>query len=607
MAILLRAGLGLAGLSLGLGILGVPSAALGDDTNTPSTVAGITAAEARLLAKDPSLRASADGTLYAVDEWQPPAGATSGGTATAKAGAAAATSTQESPATAAALADAFTLHSLPGAPRTIYLDFDGGSLLGANSWLAQGLSSLLLPGLSTLLFSGWSIDGYATFSDAELAIIKEVWARVAEDYSAWNVDVTTQEPVVGSLWRASSNDQVYGVRVAFTNDTNIQAKLCNGSCGGISWIGTFNAITNGETRSPAWVFPSSLGNKAKNLAEAASHEAGHSLGLSHDGSGTSGYYAGNSLWGPIMGSPYSSAITQWSRGDYVGANNREDDLGVLATYGLPPRVDEAGSTPATAAALTTLPNGDGVISSPTDSDWYALTSCIGGMTASASPADVGPNLDIMLSLYDSAGRLLMSNAPATSRTTTGISGMGASLATPLVGGPYYLAVSSAGSGSGGASSWSSGGYDSYGSIGTYHLAMAGCAGGSGIPVPPPDEVLLDPMGLLLPETNAPASRPGRLAAPMVRKGARGGKVTISADWGLPPAGTSVTGYGLRAFRLSAKGKVLERRVVPTVAGGTTTGVVLTLPRKGRWAVSLRARNELGWGPYSARSAGAKAR
>ncbi|HEY1118588.1 MAG TPA: hypothetical protein VGE43_12830, partial [Acidimicrobiales bacterium] len=262
MAFILRAGLGLAGLSLSLGLLAVPSAASGADTDDLADIPGVTAAEARLLASDPSLDVSKDGTLYAVDEWEPPTDSST----TAEAAAVTAAAATEEPATSEALADAFTLHSRPGAPRTIYLDFDGGSLLGSNSWLAQGLSSLLLPGLSTLLFSGWSIDGYATFSDTELAIIQEVWARVAEDYSPWNVDVTTQEPVLGSLWRATTSDQVYGVRVAFTNDTSIQSSLCNGACGGISWIGTFNAVTNGETRSPSWVFPSSLGNRAKTIA-----------------------------------------------------------------------------------------------------------------------------------------------------------------------------------------------------------------------------------------------------------------------------------------------------------------------------------------------------
>ncbi|MCR1782188.1 hypothetical protein KVF89_06560 [Nocardioides carbamazepini] len=591
---LLRAGTGLAGLALAVGALTLPAAAAEPAPGIP----GLTAAEQRLLAEDPSVGVAADGTLFAVDDWHPPA---------AEAAASAA-----DPDTAADLAgaladaaptDAFALHSRPGAARTIYLDFDGGGLLGSNSWLLQGLTNLL--------FGGWSLDGSPFFSDGEQAVIREVWARVAEDFSPWDVDVTTQEPPLGALWRGSVGDPTYGARVAFTNDSAVQAQLCSGGCGGIAWIGTFDAVTAGETRSPAWVFPGSLGHRAKNMAEAASHEAGHTLGLSHDGAGSSGYYSGTSLWGPLMGSPYSSAITQWSKGDYAGANNRQDDLAVLRAHGLPPRTDEAGSTPASAAALATLPDNRGVISSPADSDWYALTDCEGTLTTAATSATVGPNLDVVLELRDAAGDLMASQAPATSRTSTGmLSGMGASLTVPLAGGPYYLAVSGGGSGPDGSSGWGSGGYDGYGSVGTYQLLMAGCAGGTGVPVPPPAEVALDPSGPSGPgagSAGSPTSRPGTPHAPAARKGTRGGRASIGVAW-TPPAtgGGAITGYVIKAFRVDARGRVLARRK-SAVLPGTLVGTELVVPRKGRWAVRIKARNDLGWGRFSPRSSPATAR
>jgi hypothetical protein len=57
------------------------------------------------------------------------------------------------------------------------------------------------------------------------------------------------------------------------------------------------------------------------------------LGLSHDGvAGGSSYYGGTTasprLWAPIMGSSYYCAVTQWSRGEYNGASNLEDDIQV---------------------------------------------------------------------------------------------------------------------------------------------------------------------------------------------------------------------------------------------------------------------------------------
>ncbi|NHA00308.1 hypothetical protein G5V59_09870 [Nocardioides sp. W3-2-3] len=165
-----------------------------------------------------------------------------------------------------------------------------------------------------MLYPGWSLDGSAAFSATERAVVIETWQRMAEDFAPFDVDVTTEEPAYGGLFRGSVDDPTYGTRVAFTSGSKVQDALCGGGCGGIAWIGTYDAITSGETRSPAWVFPGSLGNRAKNLAEAGSHEAGHTLGLNHDGTSSSGYYSGTSLWGPIMGAPYTSGVSQWSRG-----------------------------------------------------------------------------------------------------------------------------------------------------------------------------------------------------------------------------------------------------------------------------------------------------
>ncbi len=49
------------------------------------------------------------------------------------------------------------------------------------------------------------------------------------------------------------------------------------------------------------VFADNLYNYPKYIADAASHEAGHSFGLHHDGTSTSGYYSGQGIWAPIMG------------------------------------------------------------------------------------------------------------------------------------------------------------------------------------------------------------------------------------------------------------------------------------------------------------------
>ncbi|MCX6402076.1 MAG: hypothetical protein NTX33_19365 [Propionibacteriales bacterium] len=562
--VLRKVALGFAGFALAGAGVALPAAA--DDTDpTVETVE---------VVDDPSIVASPDGAEFSRDEWVAPP-------------AARATTSDTTVAAEAAypLAETFTMHSNPTAQRTIHLDFNGGTLLSTNSWLLNGLSSLLFP--------GWSLDGSSSFSDAERTVIQEVWARVAEDFAPFDVDVTTEEPAAGGLWRSGSGDQTYGARVAFTSGNTVQSALCNGGCGGLGWIGTFDTVTNGETRSPAWVFPSSLGNRAKSMAEAASHEVGHNLGLAHDGTSTSSYYAGGSLWGPLMGSPYSAGITHWSKGDYTSASNHEDDIAVAGTNGVTLRADEAGATVGTALPLADLANGQGVIASRGDEDWIGIDRCSGTVTARADPAAVGPNLDLRVELRNAAGTVLASAAPATTRTTAGVTGLAASLTTPLSGGPYYVAVSGVGSGAGGTSGWSSGGYDDYGSLGSYRLTVTGCSSTStgSTEEPPADD----------PPVVPPTTRPSTMAAPAVGTGAVGGRLTIGVRW-VPPTdtgGATITGYVAAAYRLSSTGQVVAKVVSP-IQSAATRRISMHLPA-GRWVVRVKARNRIGWGALSNRS------
>lgn len=529
---------------------------------------------------DPSVVTTDDGTTFAVDEWGPP-----------PAGPVVASRAATTALASYTAADAFTLHSNPGASRTIFLDFDGGSLLATNSWLLQGLS--------TLLFSGWSTDGSAAFSDTERSVVIEVWARMAEDFAPFDVDVTTEEPVAGGLFRSTSTDTTYGTRVAFSSGTSISSALCRSSCGGLAWIGTFDAILGGgETRSPAWVFPSSLGNRAKSMAEAGSHEAGHTLGLGHDGTTTSGYYSGTSLWGPLMGSPYSAGVTQWSRGDYAGASNHEDDLAVAQANGVTLRTDEAGDSVATAVPLATLPGGRGLIGTRADEDWLTVTDCSGTVTVRADPATVGANLDIGLELRGPTGALITTAATATNRMTSGVTGLDAGFSRTLSGGPFHVVVGGIGSGTTSPATWPATGYDDYGSLGSYRLTVTGCSAGD----VPPDEPPVDEPPVVEPPPTPPVTRPGAPNRPRALPGTRGGLRTLVARWSPPPVtgGTPVMAYQVSAYRIGVTGRVVARTSARTLAAGTHR-VSLRLPR-GRWVVRVRARNAVGWGPLSAASA-----
>ena len=85
----------------------------------------------------------------------------------------------------------------------------------------------------------YSKDGDPAFSAAELDAVQEVWARVAEDYAPFNIDVTTEDPGTAGLVRASTEDAAYGSRVAITTDpvAALHDHGCGGGCAGVATSG----------------------------------------------------------------------------------------------------------------------------------------------------------------------------------------------------------------------------------------------------------------------------------------------------------------------------------------------------------------------------------
>jgi hypothetical protein len=213
----------------------------------------------------------------------------------------------------APLADAFRLHSRPGADKVIYLDFNGHAAFNTQ-WNAD-----LNLGSNALITWGYDLDGNdLSFNDSELARIQRIWERVVEDFSPFDVDVTTEDPGLERLRNTGNGDTQWGVRVAI-GDNGYEF----GRPGGVAYVGSFTW----DSDTPCYVFPRNLDNgHEKYTADAISHEVGHTLGLLHDGKGALPYYAGHGSgatgWAPIMGVGYYRQVTQWSRGDYPGATNR---------------------------------------------------------------------------------------------------------------------------------------------------------------------------------------------------------------------------------------------------------------------------------------------
>ena len=311
------------------------------------------------------------------------------------------------------LSDTFNLSSNPTATKTIYLDFDG--YYSAKSVWENGADLKLAAFYSNLT------------ADATRTEIQRIWARVAEDFAPFNVNVTTKEPNSEDLKNTGGTDDRWGIRAAFTSNINLLtgSAIKNAGGGGTAYYGSFNWSTD----EVALIF----NRGAYSAAETASHEIGHSLGLEHDGAGTTteyynGHGTGTTSWATIMGAAYlgpDENVTQWSKGEYFAANNTQDDLSVITgNNGFTYRVDDHQNTIASATNLTgTTFSAFGIIERNTDIDMFKFTSLGGLVNLNINNAvrtyvfngttwdtqylqTQGPNLYIAATIYDSSGKVV---------------------------------------------------------------------------------------------------------------------------------------------------------------------------------------------------------
>lgn len=372
--------------------------------------------------------------------------------------------------------------SLPGADHTIFLDYDGHTVEGTswNGYYNQG----------TLVAPAYNVDGDAeSFNNTELDRITESYERIAEDFRPFNVNVTTIDPGSDALRKSGSGDTQWGLRVIMTNEAAMVTDPSERSgAGGIAYINSFNWSSD----TPVWVFTTG----GKSVAEAASHEVGHALGLSHDGTSSVGYYGGHGSgevgWASIMGVGYYKNVSQWDNGTFNDANNGgsnanygsgPDDLAIISDVdrnGFGYRTDDAGNTNATAAPLGltgVTVSTTGVIETTNDVDLYEFAVDAGDVVLNLSPFSVGSNnsganLDIKADIYDGDGELIASSNPENS--------LDAAFDLNLTAGVYYLHVSGVGTGDPTVNSPT--GYSEYGSLGQYTI--------DGTVVPPSDNASL---------------------------------------------------------------------------------------------------------------------
>ncbi|WP_353932940.1 hypothetical protein WJM97_10305 [Okeanomitos corallinicola TIOX110] len=343
----------------------------------------------------------------------------------------------------------FNLNSNSDADHIIYLDFDGHTTNGTLWNNSYG---------NNIVTAAYDTDGNtASFSNAELETIWRIWQRVSEDFSPFDVNVTTAAPSTDQLINSGGSDTQWGVRVSIGGDGSWY-----GSAGGVAYLDSFNWYSD----TPTFVFEDNLGNgNEKFTAEAISHEVGHTLGLSHDGTSTVEYYQGHGSgetgWAPILGVGYYSELTQWSQGEYSDAENQEDDLAIITSQnGFGYRVDDYGDNSSSAAALSSIGGvveNYGIIETNNDSDWFSFTTTTGNIDLDINAFERGANLDILAELYNSAGQFILGSNP--------VGNLSASISTTLGAGQYFLSVTGTGEGNPLGT-----GYSDYGSLGQYSIS-----------------------------------------------------------------------------------------------------------------------------------------
>jgi hypothetical protein len=409
------------------------------------------------------------------------------------------------------------LQSLPGASGCVLLDFDGYYMPAGNMWNNGNAINAAPSGMT----------------DAD---IQEHWEVVAEDFRPFNVNITTSESVFNSYPKNRR------MRTVITTTTTA------GSGGGVAYIGSFNW----DNDVPCWVF--NIGGKYG--GETSSHEVGHTFDLLHDGQPGGKefeYFFGldGTPWAPIMGAGFSRPVTQWSRGEYNNANNKQDDIASISDpkFGVGFRKDDYGNTTAAAASLTTNASGavsqkNGLIENEADIDFFTFTTGGGNIVLNINTVARHGNLDIIARLYNGLGTQIGTY------TNSADAALNATVNTNLSAGKYFLSVDGTGAGNP-----ATGGYSAYGSIGSYAITGTIPSGGGG-------------------DTQAPTVPAGLAAS---------GTTTTSTvlNWNAATDNVGVTGYDV--YRGST--------LVTTVTGTTYTVTGLTAATA--YSFSVKAKDAAG--------------
>jgi hypothetical protein len=261
---------------------------------------------------------------------------------------------------------------------TILLDFDG-QMVSNTIWNTSG-------------------DINATPANLKTIEIDKILQRVTEDFSPFDVAITTDEAIY------NATNPFKRMRVIVTENWE-----WFGVVGGTAFNHSFTWGNN----TPCFIFSTLLSYNEKFIAEAISHEVGHTLSLMHqalyDGSCNFlseynlGFGEGITGWAPIMGIGYYRNVTTWHKGPtIVGCKAIQDDVAIIA--------DVLGLRPDDNAEMNRSEKfntvAEGIINSKNDIDYYFLDikkPTVVFVQPQCLENEEGANLNLKLNIYDKWG------------------------------------------------------------------------------------------------------------------------------------------------------------------------------------------------------------